>query len=275
MKIAILGTGRMGSAIAQRLRERGHRLLLWNRTRSKAEQLGLGEVAESAFEAAHASDLVLSSLTDPIALREVYLAPNGALQGAHGQTFVDMSTVGIEVIGEINVSLQKRGSELLSCPIAGTPVAVAQGNSVLLLGGNHERADAIGPVLQQIGEVRYVGTARAAALLKLASNCVVATQNVLAAELLAAAKASGLDPVILFEHLERLAPGLVVRRKHYLRSEPQPVVFTIAYMLKDLQLAMDTLDPEGQSLPLTRWVRDLVSDAARAHPERDLAYLRD
>ena len=75
-KIAILGTGRMGSSIARRLAD--YEPTLWNRTRAKAEQLGLGSVAATPAEAVRQADVVISSLTGAEAVRAAYLGGGAA-----------------------------------------------------------------------------------------------------------------------------------------------------------------------------------------------------
>src|SRR5436190_20163189 len=72
-RVAILGTGKMGSAIAARLAAAGYELVLWNRTRSKAEALGLGAVADTPAAAASSADIVVSSLTGSDAVLAAYL----------------------------------------------------------------------------------------------------------------------------------------------------------------------------------------------------------
>ncbi len=81
-RIAILGTGKMGSAIAARLAADGYELTLWNRGRERAEKLGLGRVAATPAEAVAGVDLAISSLTGPEAVRATYLGDAGALAGA-------------------------------------------------------------------------------------------------------------------------------------------------------------------------------------------------
>src|SRR5438128_10668124 len=93
MKIAILGTGKMGAAMARRLHGQGFELRLWNRTRKRAEQLGFGEVADTPAEAASHAEVVISMLTDDRAVREAYLGQYGALQAAGPRTHIDRSTV--------------------------------------------------------------------------------------------------------------------------------------------------------------------------------------
>src|SRR5260370_16704154 len=94
MRVAILGTGKMGGAMARRLASAGHDLTLWNRTRGRAEALGVGRVAASPADAAQGADVVISSLTDANAVRAAYLGADGAAKAAKRQVCVELSTAG-------------------------------------------------------------------------------------------------------------------------------------------------------------------------------------
>src|SRR2546428_461859 len=84
-RVAILGTGKMGSAIAGRLSGAGFELTLWNRTRERADALGIGHVAETPIVAVRNADVIISSLTGPDAVRAAYLGPTGVhAQWGHG-----------------------------------------------------------------------------------------------------------------------------------------------------------------------------------------------
>ena len=93
-RVAVLGTGKMGGAIARRLKKGGFDISVWDRTRSKAEALGVGRVADSPADAARGADVVISMVTGPQAVREVYFGENGVFQASASKTIVDMSTTG-------------------------------------------------------------------------------------------------------------------------------------------------------------------------------------
>ncbi|MGA8636205.1 MAG: NAD(P)-binding domain-containing protein, partial [Candidatus Dormiibacterota bacterium] len=87
--VAILGTGKMGGAMARRLANAGFDITLWNRSATRAEELHLGRVAASPAEAVRGADIVISSLTNDAAVRDVYLGDNGVLSAAAGGLVVD------------------------------------------------------------------------------------------------------------------------------------------------------------------------------------------
>src|SRR5580700_8174828 len=135
MRVAIIGTGKMGSAMARRLKTAGHELTLWNRTRERAEALGVGRVASTPAEAAQEADVVISMLTDADAVRAAYFGDGGAAQGARGQVFVDMSTAGPDVEREVAPAIERAGALFVEAPVLGSIPAVEAGNLVIFAGG--------------------------------------------------------------------------------------------------------------------------------------------
>ena len=84
MDVAVLGIGKMGGAIAGRLHDQGHALHLWNRTPARAEALGFGTVHATPAQAAADAEVVVSVLTGPEAVRQVYLGVHGSARGRWG-----------------------------------------------------------------------------------------------------------------------------------------------------------------------------------------------
>ncbi|HEY4025159.1 MAG TPA: NAD(P)-binding domain-containing protein, partial [Candidatus Dormibacteraeota bacterium] len=153
MNVALLGTGKMGTAIARRLAAAGHDLTLWNRTRERARAVGVGRVADTAAEAAVPADVVLSILYDAASVREVY----GGLDPRQGQVFVEMSTAGPEVAEELAPRLAAAGAELLAAPILGTIPAIEQATARILVGGDAAAFERVRPVLAAFGRPEMVG----------------------------------------------------------------------------------------------------------------------
>src|SRR5260370_37760923 len=98
MRVAILGTGKMGGAIARRLKSEGHDLSLWNRTRQRAEALGVGVVAATPAVAVDNAEGVISVLTDAGAISAAYFGQGGAVEAARDQGVVGMRTPGPGVV---------------------------------------------------------------------------------------------------------------------------------------------------------------------------------
>jgi 3-hydroxyisobutyrate dehydrogenase-like beta-hydroxyacid dehydrogenase len=269
-KVALLGTGKMGSAIAGRIAGSGFELTLWNRTRSRAEALGIGTVADSPAAAVRDADIVVSSLTGAEAVRAAYLGPNGALARAEGKVFVEMSTAGPDLVSELAAAVEAAGASLVDGPVLGAPPTVAQGEAAVLMGGSADDVERATQILSLLGTVRHVGPLGSASRLKLVSNSMLADVILAAAELQVAGEEAGLAPDDVFWVLERLAPGLEIRRRGYLENRHDPAMFAMRDLRKDLDLAVELFGRSGARTPLTDVARELVVTAAGADPDLDI-----
>jgi 3-hydroxyisobutyrate dehydrogenase-like beta-hydroxyacid dehydrogenase len=273
-QVAVLGTGKMGSALARRLAESGLEPTLWNRTRARAEQVGVGQVADTPADAVRAADIVISSLTGPDAVRATYVGPQGALGGAGGQLFIEMSTAGPEVIAELEPQVAGTGSALVDAPIIGVPPVVLRGAAALLVGGTPADVERARPVLELFGEVRHVGPLGSGARLKLVANSMLGAVTTAAAELQTAGQAAGLDAEHVFWILARLVPALELRRAGFTEDRHEPALFALRDLRKDLDLALDLFHHTASDVPVVALVRELVAEAARTASDLDISAVK-
>ena len=269
-KITVLGTGKMGSALARRLAAAGFELTLWDRTADRAQAVGLGRVATSPAEAVAEAAFVISSLTGPEALRATYLGPQGALEGAHGQLFLEMSTAGPDFEAELAPHVASAKSRLVDAPIVGAPPIVEQGQAVILVGGGAQDYELARPILEHFGTVRHVGPLGNGARLKLIANSMLAQIVTGAAELQNAGELAGLDPGDVFWILARFAPSLETRRPAYVANERQPTMFALHDLRKDLDLALSVFHAEDAPAPMTAIARELVSQGLADFSDDDI-----
>jgi 3-hydroxyisobutyrate dehydrogenase-like beta-hydroxyacid dehydrogenase len=267
--VALLGTGKMGAAIAARLDAAGFELVLWNRTRSRAEALGLGRVADTPAEASRAAAVVVSSLTGADALRAAYLGADGAIAGASGQLFIDMSTAGTEIGAELAAALASHRAGFVEAPILGSPTVVAAGGAAILAGGEPGDVERAIPILGALGAVRSVGRLGQAARLKLVANSMLGDVIESAAELQVAGEAADLDPDEVFWVLQRIVPSLEGRRGGLVDGHHAPAQFALRDLRKDLDLAIAAFD-ESRT-PLTHVAAGLVRAAAAQTPDLDIS----
>src|ERR1700738_498508 len=179
MRVAILGTGKMGAAAARRLASQRFDLHLWNRTPQKGAALKLGEVFATPEEAVAEVDVAISILTGPEAVRAVYarLDPRGE------RVYLEMSTAGPEVPEELG----RRFHNLVAAPVVAPPPLLEAGQALCLVGVRDEAIKRARPVFDALGEVQLAGTYRRAAAMKLMNNTLLAITTAAAAELLEAA----------------------------------------------------------------------------------------
>ena len=268
-RVAILGTGKMGAAIARCLAGQGVPLTLWNRTRSRADSLRIGVVADSPAQAVEFADVVITSMTGPAAISETLLGPGGALAAARGQLFVEMSTVGPDVVLELGVRVGECGSRLVDAPILAPPATVERGRAAMIVGGDDEDLVRARPILDLLGSVRHVGPLGSAARLKLVSNAMLGAIVSSAAELQVAGEALDLAPDDVFFVLARLAPALEPRRAGY-TGVGGAVMFALRDLRKDLDLALELFRGPAY-VPITALVGELVRTAAAGHPDEEVS----
>jgi 3-hydroxyisobutyrate dehydrogenase-like beta-hydroxyacid dehydrogenase len=272
-RIAVLGSGKMGGAIARRLKQVGLEVVVWDRTKSKAEALGLGPVADTPAEAARGADVVISMVTGPQAIHDVYFGPSGVFQASSKKTIVDMSTTGPGTAQELGRAAEINDSKLIEAPVIGSVPAVNSGSLFIMAGAARvEDLDAVRPILERLGEVHYVGDPASAAALKLIANSYLGIVSTGAAELMAAGTAHGLDPEQVFNVLARLWPGLRLREAGYLEHVHEPTMFAERDLLKDLDLALTFYrSAQASRVPLTSLTREIVAGVAADAPDLDIS----
>ena len=271
MRVAILGTGKMGGAMARRLNSAGHELILWNRTRERAEGLGIGKVAATPAEAAEGAEIVISMLTDADAVRAAYFGDGGAVESARRQVFVEMSTAGPDVGQVVAPAIEGAGAQFVEAPVMGSVGAVEAGTLVVLAAGPGSAIDRALPVLESLGQVRRVGDRGSAARLKLVANSMTAGVSALAAELQSAGTAAGLKPEDVFFVITRIAPGLSARKAGFVEHRYEPVTFALRDALKDVRLATELYGRSGSATPLTNTVKDLYERAGKSAGQLDIS----
>ena len=137
MRLAVLGMGRMGHAVAERLLGGGHEVTVWNRTSHKADDLvakGAREGANPAV-AAEETEATFTSLADDAAVRIVVTGQDGVAAGLGDGVLIDASTVSPQTTAELAEAV---GGRLLASPILGSPTAVISGEAGYLIGGPRE-----------------------------------------------------------------------------------------------------------------------------------------
>jgi 3-hydroxyisobutyrate dehydrogenase-like beta-hydroxyacid dehydrogenase len=261
----------MGGAMARRLDSAGHELVLWNRTRERAEQLGIGTVVSTPAEAAKDAEIVISMLTDADAVRAAYFGDAGAVKSAQRQVFVEMSTAGPDVGQVVAPAIEGAGAQFVEAPVMGSVGAVEAGTLVVLAAGSKGAVDRALPVLETLGQVRRVGELGSAARLKLVANSMTAGVSALAAELQSAGTAAGLNPDDVFFAITRIAPGLSARKAGFVEHSYEPVTFALRDALKDVRLATDLYARSGSMTPLTSTVKELYERAAKSAGRLDIS----
>jgi 3-hydroxyisobutyrate dehydrogenase-like beta-hydroxyacid dehydrogenase len=278
MRIAVLGMGRMGHAVAARLLDGGQDVTVWNRSPGRADDLVSKGAAEapSAAEAARGQELVITSLTDDAAVLAVVVGDEGdggvakALE-PHA-IYADMSTVSPETAARL---ADATGERNLASPILGGPAVVENGTATYLVSGPKERFEAAKPVYDVLGDsIRYLGEdVRLALQLKLVANYLLLSGIVVLGEAIATAQAVGVGEELLRGFLggsPLVAPGLE-NRLDALIDGKHDGWFTTPLGAKDVGLLEELGRREGLRLPLADLVKRRYEEAAASgHADEDL-----
>jgi 3-hydroxyisobutyrate dehydrogenase-like beta-hydroxyacid dehydrogenase len=191
MDVAVLGMGRMGRALAGRLLEGGHRVVVWNRSKGKAAEIvsaGARE-AQGVADAVEGVDVAVTMVANDDAVGAVAF---GELRSSIGEKtiYVDCSTVSPTLSGELAEAFPAR---FVAMPVLGSPAVVSAGQAVFLTGGTADVVDRLGPMVASLSDnVRRYDTAPLAITAKLASNLLLLSEVVALAESFAVGRSGGL-----------------------------------------------------------------------------------
>ncbi len=190
--VGVVGLGLMGTAISERLLERGYSVRVWNRTREKARPL-IERGAVWSDDPVAACDRVLISLYSSEVVAEVVGRMNGTLR--RGQYLIDTTTGGPEQTASLGRRLAERGINYLDAPISGSSEQTRRGEAVVMVGGEKSAFEACADLWPVLGRrVFHTGNCGSAAKMKLVSNLVLGLNRAVLAEGLAFAGFIGVDP---------------------------------------------------------------------------------
>jgi 3-hydroxyisobutyrate dehydrogenase-like beta-hydroxyacid dehydrogenase len=278
--VAVIGTGRMGSAMARALARGGASLTLHNRSPERAEALAgeLGaRVAGTPAEAASASDVAITMLADGDAVRAIWDGPEGLVAGAHeGGVLVDMSTVPPDTLAGFEAAVHERGSGILDAPVSGSTTLAESGQLTVMAGGTAEDLERARPALDLVArQVTHVGPLGSGAALKLAVNALIFAINNSVSEALVLAERAGVDRALAYEVFATSAAGapyLGYKRAAFIDPDSSPVAFSLDLAAKDLRLITDLADRLGVPMPQARANQALIGEAsARLGADHDFS----
>ncbi|RKN30580.1 NAD(P)-dependent oxidoreductase [Micromonospora musae] len=259
LKIAVLGTGRMGAAMAQRLFASGHSVTVWNRTAGRTEPLrraGIA-VADSPADAVAGVDVAVTMLADPTAVHTVLFGPAGAAAAlASGSCLVEMSTIGPAAVRAV-VDRLPTGVHLVDAPVGGSVAAAATGRLRVYAGGSATAVERVRPLLEALGTVRHLGPTGSGAAAKLVLNTALLIGVTGVADALAVARSVGLDRDVALNLLGDGPLGAALARATTTDAD-----FPVTLAEKDLGLVLDQL--AGAAAPLVGAARAALATAPDA-----------
>jgi 3-hydroxyisobutyrate dehydrogenase-like beta-hydroxyacid dehydrogenase len=258
--VGVIGLGIIGSRIAAALRRSGHPVVVWNRS-PRAEPNFLS----SAREVAESADVLQLFVRDGVALLEVIQAMAPALGESH--IVMNHATVGPAETLEAARLVNERGAAFLDAPFTGSRDAAADGQLVYYIGGDEPVLRRAFPVLEASAKaILHMGPVGTATYVKVATNMISASQIEVLAEALALLERGGVPLQRLQEALEHNVAnsGVIAAKLPLMLTGEFDPRFSVKNMLKDLQIALRSVEGKGIDLPATAATAGALMGAVQA-----------
>jgi 3-hydroxyisobutyrate dehydrogenase len=281
-KIAIIGLGQMGGAIARRLHAQRGGIVGYDvsaAAREVAAKDGM-KVAGSIAQAVEGASAVLTCLPNSGIVDAVWLGQGGLASCVAGNaTCIELSSIDPDTMKRVAEAVQSRGARVLDCPVSGAPAEALEGKLVLLAGGDAALLEESLPLLRHISEnIRHAGDIGAGKVVKIVNNMMTMANILAASEAFSLGVRAGVQPEKLLEILS-VSGG---RSAQFLKRFPWAVAgdfaprFKMELGEKDLALGTDLGRAVGQPTPIASLGRELYALAlAEGHRGRDIVSLYD
>jgi 3-hydroxyisobutyrate dehydrogenase-like beta-hydroxyacid dehydrogenase len=259
--VGLIGLGLMGGPMGRNLLKAGFPLVVWNRTKAKADDL-VREGAKLAVDprgVAEQADVLITIVSDPPALEEVLFGSDGgkkkdgALGGLRrGSTYIDSSTVSPDLARRVGAACAERGVDFLDAPVTGGTWGAQKGELVFMIGGKAEVLERVKPVLEAVGKKFFLlGPTGAGQTVKLGMNLLLALQVDAFAESLALVTSAGVPAEKLVEVMQSsmARSGVLDVKAPMIVKGEFPASFPLRLMHKDVRLALELARERGVTLP--------------------------
>ncbi|WP_256379884.1 NAD(P)-dependent oxidoreductase [Brevibacillus sp. MCWH] len=272
--IGFVGTGVMGKSMASHLIKAGYRVLVYNRTKAKAEEL----IAQGATwmdrvsDLAKAAQVIITMVGYPKDVEEIYLGADGIVHHAKpGAYLIDMTTSKPSLAGTIYEEAKKCGLFALDAPVSGGDVGAREARLTIMVGGDEDAYAAVEPILRVMGtNVIRQGGPGAGQHTKMCNQIAIATNMIGVCEAIAYAKRAGLDPTRVLQSIEAGAAGswsLSNLAPRMIAGNFAPG-FYVKHFIKDMTIALEAAKEMGLMTPGLELSKSLYEELA-AQGEED------
>lgn len=262
-KTAFIGLGVMGRSMASRLIDAGYELYIYNRTKSKGDDL----VAKGAIwcdtpkEAAERASVIFTIVGYPKDVESVYLGKDGLVEAAEeGKIFCDMTTTKPSLEEKIDSRLREKGAAFADAPVSGGDRGAREGTLSIMCGTDEDTFKALLPYFSVMGKnIVHLGKAGSGQHTKMANQIVIAGTMAGVSEALVYGARAGLDPEKLVSTISKGAAGcwtLDNLAPRVIRGDYAPG-FMVDHFIKDMSIALSEADEMGLSLPSLALTREL------------------
>ena len=271
--VAVLGTGIMGGPMAKNIAGAGLETRVWNRTREKAEELGL-DVADSPAQAVDGADIVVTMLADGNAVESV-MTEGGALEAMRDDAvWLQASTVGIAATERLAQLAEERGIAYVDAPVLGTKAPAEKGELTVLASGPDAALGRCEPVFNAIGaKTVRLGEAGGGTRLKLVINNWLLLLLGDLAETVAFAERLGVQPERFLEAIDGPTGSPYAQMKGPMMIERDfPTSFPLKLALKDLELVLEAAERHDADMRVAGAAAENFRRAVdQGHGDEDMA----
>jgi 3-hydroxyisobutyrate dehydrogenase-like beta-hydroxyacid dehydrogenase len=278
MKIGFIGLGIMGSRMAANLQKHGNSLVVFNRTRAKAEPLlgPGGTFSDSPAKLAEQVEVLFTMLAHPGAVEQAALGTDGFLNHLRPDAlWVDCSSVNPSFSKKMAAEAARREVHFVDAPVTGSAAPAAEGKLIFWVGADTADLERIRPLLLCMGnKIVHAGGNSMGTSIKMVVNLLLGTGMAAFAEAMALGQGLGLSSKMLFDSLlgtPAVAPFLTAKREK-IESGNYEAEFPLRWMQKDMHLASVSAYESGVALPLTNITKEIYRFAMRGgHDTEDFS----
>lgn len=271
--IGFIGLGIMGKSMAGHILRAGYPLVVYNRTKKKADELVAkgAKWADSPAEIAAQSDIVLTIVGFPEDVEEVYLGKKGLFtRGKAGSVYIDLTTSSPTLAQKLAEIGMEKGIHVLDAPVSGGDIGAKNATLAIMVGGEKAAYEKVLPILQLLGKkITYMGPAGAGQHTKMANQIAIATNMIGVCESLVYAKKAGLDVQKVFDTISTGAAksfSLSSYGPRIIKGDYSPGFF-IKHFIKDMRIALNEAEKMGIEFPGLALAKEMYEKLAKEGEE--------
>lgn len=261
--IGFIGTGVMGKSMAKHIWDAGYPLMIYTRTKEKAEELLKEGVtwASSPKEIAQSADIIISMVGYPKDVEEVYLNEDGLIPNASEGTYlIDMTTSTPSLAKTLYEEGKKRGIHVLDAPVSGGDIGAREARLTVMVGGDRKAYEKILPILKIFGQnIVYQGKAGSGQHTKMCNQIAIASNMIGVCEAIVYAEKAGLNLENVLKSISSGAAGswsLSNLAPRILRGDFEPG-FYIKHFIKDMSIAIEEAEKMNLQLPGLKLAKEM------------------
>jgi 3-hydroxyisobutyrate dehydrogenase len=266
VRIGFAGLGIMGRGMAKNLAAKGYPVRVWNRTPGRVNELGEGVTGAPTPKAlAEGSDVIVTCVSDPVAVERVVFAEDGVLAGAKpGLRYVECSTVSPELVRRVSHAFEGRGCGMIEAPMTGSKMGAEKGTLLFMVGGPTALVQELEPVLLAMGSrAIHCGPIGQGALMKLIGNSMISFMLEGLCEGLVVAQKGGLPVKTVLEVIAAsgFASPYYQFKGNAIAGRDFDPHFSIDLLVKDQSLMLGEAAAQRTPLPGLAAIREVFQSA--------------